>query len=49
MFEETTQHSNLQLQVANSLTQITRFLVQMASSCANFGIKEYPSNLLVAC
>lgn len=47
MFEETIQHSNLQLQVANSLTQITHFLVQMACSCANF--KHYTSHLLVVC
>lgn len=49
MFEETIQHSNLQLQVANSLTQITHFLVQMACSFANFVAKQYPSLLLVVC
>lgn len=49
MFEETTQHSNLQLQVASSLTQITHFLVQMACSFANFIVKQYLSLLLVVC
>lgn len=43
------QHSNLQLQVANSLTQITHFLVQMVCSCENFIVKQYPSLLLVIC
>lgn len=49
MSEETTQHSTLQLQVAKYLTQIAHFLVQMACSCANFIVTQYPSFLLVIC
>lgn len=49
MFEETTQYSNLQLQVASPLNQITHFPVQMARSFANFIVKQYLSLLLVVC